>query len=280
MSEVKLSLIVATIGRNKELNLLLNSLVEQTVDKSLFEVIIVDQNNSDLIIPTLATYNSLLNITHVKSNQIGLSVNRNLGIQHSKGDYLCVPDDDCTYYPDTLEEVFRQLSFNHHPDMIIGKVYDRERKVYVFKKTPKYSTKVNHYNFYNLVSSISIFFKKNEICFDENFGIGAEYPSNEDGVLILSFLKNNKSVLYSPTIECNHPPYSSANMSNQKLYAYGIGFGALCKKFLSISILILFFKVVVFQSLMLLRYTIVLDRKNMMRRWQSLKGRCVGILKY
>ncbi len=280
MSGYKFSLIVATFNRSFELELFLESLVNQTFPASLFEVIIVDQNESDLIDPIVSMYSGRLKITHIRSGRKGLSYNRNLGIAASTGEYLCVPDDDCTYYPDTLQEVVNQLDFLQEPDMIIGKVFNRDRKKYVFKKTPANSIVVNKSNFYHLVSSITIFFKKNEILFDEDFGIGAKYHSNEDGDFILTFLSAGKMVIYSPLIECNHPPYSPENMSRQKLYEYGIGFGAMCRKFSSVNLFILFAQVLAFQSLMVLRYLITFDKENRVRRWKSLLGRVVGFITY
>lgn len=280
MCDYKFSLIVATINRKQELSLLLESLSNQLFPISQFEVVIVDQNTTDLIHSIISYYKNRLNINHIKSAQKGLSFNRNIGIMASRGEYICVPDDDCTYYPDTLNMVLKQLEEWGNPDMIIGQVFDRERNKYVFKKTPTKSLIVNQSNFYHLVSSITIFFKKNEMLFDENFGIGAIYPSNEDGVFILTFLSNEKSVVYSPLIECNHPPYSPANMSKLKLFQYGIGFGAMCRKFSGLSLKLLFLKVIVYQLLMILRYSVVLDKENVSRRWQSLKGRLIGFKNY
>jgi glycosyltransferase involved in cell wall biosynthesis len=280
MSDYKFSLIVATINRKQELVLFLESLTNQLLPSSQFEVILVDQNTTDLIQPIIKSFENKLNINHIKSAQKGLSYNRNIGIKASKGEYLCVPDDDCTYYPDTLYMVLKQLEALDKPDMVIGKVFDRERNKYVFKKTPNKSLLVNESNFYNIVSSITIFFKKNEILFDENFGIGTKYASNEDGVFILSFVKEDKRVIYSPLIDCNHPPYSPANMSKQKLFEYGVGFGAMCRKFSSFNLQVLFFKVIFYQIFMMMRFSIVMDKENVSRRWQSLKGRILGFKNY
>jgi glycosyltransferase involved in cell wall biosynthesis len=280
MAEFKFSLIIATLGRDKELALLLDSLLLQSIDKKEFEIIIVDQNDSDLIDGLVLSYKDRLTITHIKSSKKGLSYNRNIGIDASRGEYLCIPDDDCTYYPDTLQQVLNQIEVFNFPDMLIGKVFDRKTQQYIFKKTPQKSVVVKEYNFYPLVSSITIFFKKCTIRFDENFGIGATYPSNEDGDLILTFINSKKRVIYSPKIECNHPPYNMDNMSNDKLYVYGIGFGAMCRKFSSLSIAYIYIQVLIFQILMLMKYTFMRDKVNVNRRWQSLKGRINGFIYY
>lgn len=273
---VKYSLVVATCGRKKELELLLQSLVHQTIHKRKFEVIIVDQNRDRLIDDLIARYKEQLQLIHIKSTRKGLSYNRNLGIRQSSGTYISVPDDDCTYYPDSLEKADAALETFGEPDMLIGRVYNRNQQKFVFKKTPANTLEVNTSNFHSIVSSISLFFKKGTIIFDEDFGIGEKYPSNEDGELILHFLTTGKKVFYTPSVEFNHPPYSAANMPVEKLYAYGIGFGAMCKKYASPTLNWLYFKVVVFQCLMILKSLLALNFTEVKRRRAALKGRIKG----
>lgn len=272
----KYSLIVATLGRKTELELLLKSLVNQTISISLFEVIIVDQNEGDLIDGLVEKYSGPLNLRCIKSKRKGLSHNRNIGIRESRGTYIGVPDDDCEYYPDTLQTLEEELGKLSQPDMIIGKVFNRKTKTYVFKKTPDQPLEINRSNFYSVVSSITLFFKKEEHTFDEDFGIGEKYHSNEDGELILNFLKSGKRVVYSPAVDFDHPPYDTSNMSLDKLYKYGIGFGALCRKYLSMPLLFLMAKVVAFQFLMMLKEAVVFNFPNAKRRYWALKGRLRG----
>lgn len=272
----KFSLLVATLGRSLELSQFLDSLTVQIFPINEFEVIIIDQNTDHLIDRIIADYENKLNIKHLKSTTKGLSYNRNLGKTYSNGRYLCVPDDDCAYYPDTLQNVWEEIENQQFPDMIIGRVFDRNTQKNVFKKTPKNKGMVTFYNFYSMTTSISLFFKNNEISFDENFGVGGKYHSNEDGDFILSYLAQKKKVVYSPHIECNHPPYNSLNTNIEKLFKYGIGFGAMCKKHSSFPINYLFFKVIVYQILILVKCGLVLDRDNLNRRWNSLSGRING----
>lgn len=279
-TKFKFSLVVATLNRKTELQMFLDSITNQTLDRLLFEVIIVDQNENDLINEVINTYSNHLNIEYIKSNRKGLSYNRNIGLKRAKGEYIAVPDDDCVYYPDTLEKALTQLSTFSFPDMIIGRVYDRNLGRYIFKKTPEYSIKIEQDNFYSVVSSITFFFRKSDIKFDEDFGIGEKYCSNEDGDLILSILEKGGKVIYSPLIEFNHPPYDSKTMGLEKLYKYGIGFGAMCRKHFSVLILILFLKVLVFQFLMLCKETLVFNFYLAKRRRVALSGRLNGFFLY
>lgn len=280
MSRFKYSLVVATYGRKQELECLLISLTRQTIQRSEFEVIIVDQNESDLLTDLVNNYSSRLNIIHLRSSRKGLSYNRNLGIDQASGIYIAVPDDDCEYYEDSLQRAGEELEKLQYPDMLIGRVFNRTQQKHVFKRTPDQVCEISQSNFYALVSSISLFFKKGEGRFDEEFGIGAHYHSNEDGELILDFLSRKKKVFYTPVVEFDHPPYDAGNMSLEKLYKYGIGFGALCRKYASAPVLFLYAKVIVFQVLMLLKGVLLFNFKEAARRWQALKGRLKGFILY
>ncbi len=75
-----ISLILATFGRSEELAIVLDSLAAQT-DKG-FEVIVVDQNPDDRLVPVLAVPRGLT-IRHQRQQEPNLSLARNTG-----GDYL------------------------------------------------------------------------------------------------------------------------------------------------------------------------------------------------
>src|SRR5271168_3016732 len=97
----RFSLIVATIGRTEEFGFLLQSLAEQTFRD--FELIVVDQNSDDRLIPFLEHWNgtvaglantpgSLSAIIHLRCAP-GVSRARNLGLQYCTGEILAFPDD-------------------------------------------------------------------------------------------------------------------------------------------------------------------------------------------
>lgn len=276
----RFSLIVATYGRTEELLLFLQSLERQTFPKHLFEVIVVDQNAPGVIDQIVLRFEDKFAIVHIRSDRKGLSYNRNIGISRATGDYLAVPDDDCQYYPDTLEQANEALGIYKEPDMLIGRVFSRHKGTHVFKRTPKTATVITKQNFYETVSSIAMIFRNADIVFDENFGIGEMYPANEDGDLILSFLDTGRKVVYSPTVEFDHPPYDASTMSIDKLYKYGIGFGAMCRKHFSAPVFFLFFKSLVFQVLMMGKAALSLDFVETRRRLAAFKGRRFGFFSY
>lgn len=277
---LEFSLVVATAGRLTELDHFLLSLCQQKLSGDLFEVIICDQNEPGFLNDLVSKYSGKLKILHLYSTRKSISYSRNLGIDSAKGRYLTFPDDDCLYYADTLYTLSQELKKYQYPEMLIGTVYDRTNKKYVFKKTPTSNQNINFWNFHVMVSSISIAVKNNNIKFDERFGIGEKYHSNEDADLILTCLESDNRLVFSENLQFFHPPYSSVNMSSEKLLRYGIGFGALCRKHFNFPISILFFKVIVFQLLMITKSLATLNRIELLRRWNALKGRIIGFKIY
>ena len=104
--KIKISLIVATIGRRDSLMLMLQSILSTSYDLSKIEIVIVDQNQNSLLDDISKLY-STLTIIHIKSSVVGLSTNRNIGFKESSGDIICFPDDDCKFYPNTFCEMLK-----------------------------------------------------------------------------------------------------------------------------------------------------------------------------
>ena len=103
------SLILATVGRTKELDRLFNSLAAQTFLN--FEVIVVDQNPDNRLVPHIERACSLgIVVKHVRHNPPNLAAARNAGIAVATGEWLGFPDDDCWYDPRVLEKIARRFN--------------------------------------------------------------------------------------------------------------------------------------------------------------------------
>ena len=98
-----ISLITATYGRTEEVRTLLGSLARQSYKD--FEFILVDQNPHFILREMVAEYASRLTIQYIRSEAKGLSLNRNIGLDYSRGEIVAFPDDDCFYEEDVLEKV-------------------------------------------------------------------------------------------------------------------------------------------------------------------------------
>lgn len=221
------SLILATYGRYSEVDELLKSFTEQDIGRNYFEVIVVDQNDQIDLMPLILKYNHLIDIKHIKSKVKGLSVNRNIGLRLAQGQYVCFPDDDCTYYPNTLSKVLMHFGDNNI-NVVLGAIRDRAKGDNIIRNWPKKEKKITKFNFFSLYSSISIFGRRNNIEFNEYLGVGCYFGSCEDAEYIYRLINDVGGCYYFPDVEVWHPKIGVREFSKEKNISYGLGFGAFC----------------------------------------------------
>lgn len=94
---IELSIIIATYNRAENLRRTLRSLTVQTLDNSLFEVVVVNNNSSDhtpKVCEEFALENPGINFRMITETRQGLSHARNAGLENSTGKYIAIIDDD------------------------------------------------------------------------------------------------------------------------------------------------------------------------------------------
>lgn len=120
-----ISAVVCTYNRSTLLQKCLESLVNQTVSKSNYEVIIVDNNSSDNT-QEVATFftTKFKNISLVRENKQGKSYALNTGISVSQGQYIAFVDDDAQAQPDWLEKILDAFdTIDPKPVSVGGEIY-------------------------------------------------------------------------------------------------------------------------------------------------------------
>jgi glycosyltransferase involved in cell wall biosynthesis len=222
---MKFSLIMATLGRYKEIISFLDSLANQTYKD--FELIIIDQNENDKLEKLCQSY--LMNIRLIKSAVKGLSVNRNIGLKYVSGDIIAFPDDDCEYNDDTLEKVLRFFNNNHGYAFYTCNTKERFSDLSILSNA-LCDTGISLSNIMSAGISFTIFIKTEKIQnfkFDEHLGIGSEFGSGEESDLLLFLLKNNDKGFYHSHDYVFHPCKPE---TTEKAFQYGKGYGAIHKK--------------------------------------------------
>lgn len=217
------SLITATVGRVKEVQKLCDSLSKQSFKN--FELYIVDQNDHHLVENIIKEYESLFVIHYIRSNQKGLSLNRNIALKQASGEIFGFPDDDCFYSTDTLEKVYHSFLQNPQATFIATSTQDS-----ITKQKQHFSSKAKIYKKDILQTCISynIFVKKNPVLFDERLGVGTYFSSGEETDYLYSLCNTKNSFgIFCDKTSIFHP---TNNISLQKIYAYSLGFAALQKK--------------------------------------------------
>jgi glycosyltransferase involved in cell wall biosynthesis len=272
--KLNISLIVSTYGRYTELELLFESFLNQDCDHDIFEVIVIDQNDIINLDTLVKNYKSKINITHYKTNVKGLSKAKNKGIELAKGSILTFPDDDCTFYPDTISKMINFFSKNPEVDVVYGSVFDRENNKDIMRNWSKYQIKLNLMN-YSLNYSAITCFTKLKIRFDENYGVGSKISSGEELDYVIRAIAGKHNVVYSPRIQVWHPELNVESMNNTKVYNYAYGYAAIMRKNCNIPLFLVFITSLSYQ---LTRFMLSLFTKNREKYFLAVKGRLNGFL--
>ena len=226
----RFSLILCTINRDQVVREYFESLVRQQ-DPPSFEVILIDQNQDDRLLPIIADFEKLFPIRRYTATP-GLSHARNLGLNYAEGEIIAFPDDDCTY-PETLLKSVSDYLLAEHIDGVSILVTDRQGRIYTSFMN-RSSCRISFSNVLRCGVSISIFVKRQavgDIRFDETLGVGSGtvYGSGEETDFLLNLLKERKLLDFCPDIVVNHPLFLGP-WTVKRGYLYGNGMGRVLRK--------------------------------------------------
>lgn len=191
-----ISLIVCTLGeRVFEFSRLIESLEKQSFMD--FELIVVSQINHAEIADVLR--NSRLDYKHIRIDYKGLSLARNVALEHVSGEFCTISDDDCWYPLDALEKVSCYLDSNDGG--VTFKIFDPLSKLPYKDNYFENPQKMTRFTI-GRVSSIELFFNsfliKKGLKFDTDFGLGSKYPAGEENIFLSDILNNKYDVRYIP----------------------------------------------------------------------------------
>lgn len=231
---MRFSLIMATIGRTKEVERFLKHLDCQTYRD--FELIVVDQNMDNRLVPVLEHYKERFPILYLRSDK-GLSRARNVGLKNISGYIVAFPDDDCWYPPDLLERI--ACFFKVHPEIdgLTGCSVD-ENGYFSASRWDRGAGLINKFSVWRRGISISIFLKTIVVekvgNFDKSLGVGANTPwgSGEETDYLLRALKAGFYIYYDPTLFVCHPQVEEQhrNLSSERALNYNRGMGRVLRK--------------------------------------------------
>jgi glycosyltransferase involved in cell wall biosynthesis len=232
---MRISLVVATVGRTVELKRLLASLEAQTHRD--FDVIVVDQNPDARVAPILTDFARRLEIRHLMlTSAPGASRARNVGLRHVTGEVVCFPDDDCWYPEDFLHRLDALMTTHPGWDAVIGDVVDESgRPILPWRDRPGTVTRPICWRRALCAACIVRARVLQTIGgFDETMGGGAGTPwgCGEDNDLMLRAIERGFHVQYDETLRIHHPRLygSFDDASRVKRYRYSLGEGGLLRK--------------------------------------------------
>ncbi|WP_245539765.1 glycosyltransferase family A protein [Psychroflexus tropicus] len=162
------------------------------LDLSRYRLLIINQTRleEDLI-------SNVEGIRVINSREFGLSKSRNLGIENASGDILLIADDDIEYLPDfdkTILEAYQ--TYNEASLISFQFLADRPEYMKCYPKKDGY-TKSRKQSLTSFeISFLRADIQSNKIIMNENFGLGAVFPSAEEQVFKDDVLKKGLKIAY------------------------------------------------------------------------------------
>lgn len=261
---LKFSLILCTVGRDKDVEIFLNSIIEQIYTN--FEIILVDQNLDNRIDILLKKFPQLRDKTkHIKSEK-GLSRARNVGLQYVDGDIIAFPDDDCIYSADVLQRVSAFFLQATEKQVAYSTNTCDKKSGYSLIKSP---TSAINFDSNNLMGcSFTLFFNASlkSLKFDERIGVGSGFiwGSAEENDYLYRALKDNLQGYFEPDVYVYHPAKEQDTVDFHRAYYYGAGLAAFrCKHFSKFR---------AFKSALLLSYEVVKSVVTLKFKKAAFKG--------
>lgn len=211
-----ISIIVCTCNRAEILPGCLQSLVDQTAEQILFEVIVVDNCSIDDTHAVIHGFlSSQINFRGYKELRLGLSYARNRGWKEATGEYVAFIDDDAIANPDWIQQI--NLFIKRHPEIsALGGPFD----AFTLVRPPNWfppeygsfdygTTERPLLHNEEWVNGTNMIFTKELLVryggFDERLGMkGKNVCYGEDTKLIQRLMDAGVIVFYVPTVKVMH----------------------------------------------------------------------------
>ncbi len=234
---MKFSVIIPMRNNRLELIELLKTLEQQSYTVP-FETIIVDQ--SDIKEAPVEILRGPYQWLRMEGT--GAARSRNMAIKHASGNYLILVDANARFKKHTLQRLEEITEENPDYDVICGACLNTEDNLYYSRYSYSKPQRVNFDN-YDCCLGSAMAIKQAILSrvglFDENLGTGTPYGSSEETDLVLRILESGGKLLYQPCYEILHPCLSPKKMSLRswisRHYRYGMGRGAMLRKYLHIK---------------------------------------------
>jgi len=233
-AEPAISLVMGTYRRAAELEPMLASLRAQSHQD--FELIVVDQNPDDRVVPLLRPLVAGgVTVRHLRQAQPNLSAARNLGLGQARGAIVAFPDDDCWYEPEVLERTLAHFRATPGSDGMVAHwiEFDPQGERPAGALSPQMWRRFKGGD----GTSFTLFFRTARLRslggFDETLGTGQWFGCGEETDLIFRLLGSGSNLDYDPGVHIHHPhaeiPSLSASQCRRNRL-YGRGTGALLAK--------------------------------------------------
>ena len=228
---MKVSLIVATRGRDAEVAALFESLAAQ--DMAELEVIVVDQNGDDRLAPVIAAWRGRLALDWRRTDRAHANHARNLGLARATGDIVGFPDDDCTLPPGLLARVTAAFAADPGLAILTGPAASPDGGLGSGRWRDA-AGPIDAANVWTSVIEFNLFLRRDLALalggFDERLGPGTPLGSAEGNDLVLRAIAAGHRARYEPAQRIVHPDKRLTPVAVERAALYGRGFGFVLRR--------------------------------------------------
>jgi glycosyltransferase involved in cell wall biosynthesis len=228
---MKLSLIVATRGRDREIGALFESLAAQ--DEPSLEVILVDQNADDRLAPIVAAWRDRLAITWRRSARAHANHARNLGLALACGEIVGFPDDDCLFPPGLVARVLAGFAADPGLAILTGPAASPAGGLGSGRWRAEAGA-IDATNVWTSVIEFNLFLRRAVALamggFDERLGPGTPLGSTEGNDLVLRAIRAGHAARYDPAQRILHPDKRLTPVAVERAALYGRGMGFVLRR--------------------------------------------------
>ena len=282
---MKISLVLATLGRDLEVADFLKSLLFQTYKD--FELIIIDQNRDGKINDIVESFKGCLDVKHVKVDFTGNARARDYGIGLAQGRIIAFPDDDCAYEREVLEKVVAEFKRRPNLSILVAGSYDFSSSRFSIGVN---SHRARYFSRFRMMGvEFTQFFDRKRIDskqfhLDHDFGIGSKYSGAEGFELLYRLLRAGSIAFYTPEIRIYHPDKDHYKLGTGRMLMYSTGVGAYIRKFANQQDVFMLYYIVrkmfVAPVLKMMLSLVLLNPKKLAYSFYNLVGIWRGFLGY
>ena len=137
----KISVIIRTYNSGKFVKKAIDSALRQTLNKELYEILVIDDGSEDNTLDILKNYKGKIRLIH--QEHLGGTPATNRGILESRGKYVTLLDSDDQFLPYTLEKMLKEFEKDKFADFVYCDYFE---KPFYGVKRKKVSLKKNIFN--------------------------------------------------------------------------------------------------------------------------------------
>lgn len=225
----RFSLVMPTKGRTEDIAVYVEALLAQ--GRNDYELIVVDQNEDDRLVPILGRFAGRLPVTHIRSSVAKISHARNLGLRAARGEIVSVPDDDCIYPPGVLDHVARAFADDPKLAILTGPSINPDGTI----GSGRFQSEggpVEPGRVWTSMIEFNTWVRRPVMLalggFDEEMGLGTYLSSAEGPDFMLRAILAGHATRFDPTLKVIHPDKRKTDpalaLRRARPYARGFGF--------------------------------------------------------